>query len=86
MPGRKVVKDPIGILVFDDEFNHIKFVVDLLSQTFGFPPTQAYQCANLIHERGSYVVKVLTYKEKQKAELLRNILVSNGLMAKIIPM
>jgi len=81
-----MVKGPIGILVFDDDFNHIKFVTEVLSTTLGIHPTQAFQCANLIHDRGSYVVKSLPYKEKQKAEIYRNVLVNSGLIAKIIPL
>lgn len=85
MPNRKVVKGPIGILIFDDEFNHIEFVTEVISQTLGYHPTQAFQCANLIHERGSYMVKSFPYKELQKVQLIRDILVNSGLAVKIIP-
>ena len=80
------MKGPIGILVFDDEFNHIKFVTEVLSQTLGYHPTQAFQCANLIQKKGSYVVKSFPYKELQKVQLIRDILVDSGLAVKIIPM
>ena len=86
MPSRKVVKGPVGILIFDDEFNHIRFVTEVISQTLGYHPTQAFQCANLIHEKGSYVVKSFPYKELHKAQLIRNILVNSGLAVKIIPL
>jgi len=81
-----MVKGPIGILIFNDEFNHIKFVTEVISQTFGYHPTQAFQCANLIHEKGSYLVKSFPYKELSKAQLIRDLLVNSGLVVKIIPL
>lgn len=76
----------IGIVVFNDDMNHLKFVIEVLSTVFGYHPTQAYQCAEMINNRGSYIVKTLPEKHKDKAEAYRNLLVSNGLIAKIIPM
>lgn len=76
----------LGILVFNDEFNHIKFVVELLSTTFGYHPTQAHQCAEMIHNRGKYVVKSLPAKDKEKLEAYTKLLISNGVAAKIIPL
>ena len=86
MSSRKMVakKNKIGIVVFDDDFNHIKFVTDVLSQTFGYHPTHALQCANLIQQNGEYMVKSLDNREI--AETYRNILVNSGLIAKIIPL
>lgn len=76
----------IGIVVFNDDTNHIKFVIDVLSVTFGYHPTQAHQCAEMISTKGSYIVKTLPEKHKEKAEAYRSLLVANGLIAKIIPM
>lgn len=76
----------IGIVVFNDDFNHLKLVIEVLSTTFGYHPTQAYQCAEMIHNKGSYIVKTLPEKHKEKAEAYRNLLISNGLAAKIIPL
>lgn len=76
----------LGILVYNDEFNHIKFVVELLSTTFGYHPTQAHQCAEMIHIKGKYVVKSLPAKDREKLEAYRKLLITNGLVAKIIPL
>lgn len=76
----------IGIVVFNDDLNQLKFVIEVLSTTFGYHPTQAYQCAEMIHNKGSYIVKSLPEKHKDKAEAYRNLLVTNGLIAKIIPL
>lgn len=75
----------IAIVVFNDDMNQLKFVIEVLSSTFGYHPTQAYQCAEMIHNRGSYIVKTLPEKHKEKAEAYRNMLVMNGLITKIIP-
>jgi ATP-dependent Clp protease adapter protein ClpS len=79
-----VRKKKYGIVIFNDEYNHIKFVTDVISQTFGYHPTHALQCTNMIELKGSYLVKHVDNKEV--AETYRNILVSNGLIAKIIPL
>ena len=81
-----MVKKRVGLLILNDDLNHIKFVTDVLSQTLGYHPTQAFQCANLIDKRGSYIVKEFEQKDKHKAELYRNILINAGLTTKIIPL
>ena len=77
-------KSQIGIVIYDDDRNHIKFVTDVICQTFGYHPTQALQCANMIHDRGSYQVKRVDSKEV--AETYRNILINAGLIVRIIPL
>ena len=79
-----VRKKKYGIEIFNDEFNHQKFVVEVISQTLGYHFTHAMQCTNMIELKGSYIVK--TVDSKEIAETYRNILVSNGLIAKIIPL
>lgn len=68
----------------NDDLNHIKFVTNVISQTFGYHFTQALQCANMIHNKGSFLVKEVS--DREIAETYRNILVSNGLIAKLIPL
>jgi ATP-dependent Clp protease adapter protein ClpS len=73
-----------GICVYDDELNHSEFVVDVISNAFGYHKTQAYQCVNMIEINGKYIVKKYTSKEHDKALKFTNFLVQNGLLAEII--
>ena len=79
-----VKKRKFGLVIFNDDFNHIKFVTDVISQTFGYHPTHALQCANMIHEKGSYMVKSVDNKEV--AETYRNLLINSGVLTRIIPL
>ena len=76
----------IGILVFDDDLNHIKYVCEVLSESLGYHITQAMQCAEQIQFKGSYVVKSFPKKDLAKAEEYVTILIEAGLVAKIIPL
>lgn len=84
--GRMAKKKNICIVVYNDDINDLKFVIDVLSRTFGYHSTQAHQCANMINNNGSYVVKILPEKDMDIAETYNDQLVLNGLSAKIISM
>jgi len=79
-----MVKGPISIVVYNDETNEMKFVVETLSQILGYHPNQAYQCASLIHERGSYAVKVIPHNGRQKAQIIKAMLIKSGLIAELV--
>ncbi len=85
MSRRKVVKK-IGIIVTHDEFNSYEFLVEVLCQVLGYELSQSANCAHIIMEKGSYVVKTFDQKDLEKASAYRDILHDNQVPAKIIPL
>ena len=79
-------KKKIGVRVFNDDFNEFKFVTEVISNAFGYRITQAHQCTLLIHQNGSYVVKVLDMDQKIYAELYCEHLNKHGIGAELVVM
>jgi ATP-dependent Clp protease adaptor protein ClpS len=52
-----VVTDTYSIVLFNDHVNSFDFVIDCLMDICDHTPTQAEQCATIVHYKGKYVVK-----------------------------
>lgn len=76
----------IGIVVTHDEFNSFEFLTEALSQVFGYELSQAANCAHIVVEKGSYVVKTFNTNELDKAAAYRDILDDHQIPVKIIPL
>ena len=74
----------IGVVVFNDNFNTFKDVIEILQENIGYPKAQAEQCAHQIHNKGSYLVKSFPIKDRDIADEVVDLLIDNGLIAKLI--
>ena len=52
----KATKTRYELVLFDDDHNHVDFIVNLVGGVLGYDTTQAHNCALLIHRLGQYVV------------------------------
>jgi ATP-dependent Clp protease adapter protein ClpS len=76
----------IGIIVTHDEFNSYEFLTEVLCQVLGYELSQSANCAHIIMEKGSYVVKTFDQKDLEKASAYKDILHDHQVPAKIIPL
>ena len=51
------VKDPVCLLVWNDNINTFEWVIQSLVEICGHTHDQAEQCAWIIHTKGKYAVK-----------------------------
>ncbi len=59
----KEVTVHFSIIVFNDDFNSFDHVIDCFIEILKHTPSQAEQCAMIIHNNGKYAVKVGTFDE-----------------------
>lgn len=57
----------ITLVVYDDSFDTIDVIADILSYALGYDETQAITCAFIIKNKGKYAVKTFKISETQKA-------------------
>lgn len=71
-----------GVCVLNDSVNSFNDVVQAFQAVFGWDVTQAANCANIIHNRGEYIVKKVD--SKQIAMFIAKSLKSKGLSVKVV--
>lgn len=71
-----------GILIMNDSVNSFQYVINMLQDLFSWDITQASNCANIIHNKGEYVVKWLDSEDA--AVFVIKILKSKGMKAKLV--
>jgi ATP-dependent Clp protease adaptor protein ClpS len=52
-----VVTDTYSIVLYNDEVNSFDWVIQSLVEICEHTPTQAEQCAWIVHHKGKYIVK-----------------------------
>ena len=55
--------DPFSLIVWNDEVNTFEWVIQTLMEVCGHSLEQAEQCAMIIHTKGKYAVKRVSYDE-----------------------
>ena len=78
-----VKKKKIALIIFSHDYNSEEFLTEIISQVFGYHKTQAANCAHMISNRGSYIVKTFPRKEKKKAEAFYELIVKNDIPIKL---
>ena len=53
------------VIVYNNDEMSFDYVIDTFQMVLGYDITQASNCANMIHNRGEYVVK--SYSEMEQA-------------------
>jgi len=76
----------IGVVITHDEFNSYEFLTEALSQVFGYEISQAANCAHIIVEKGSYIVKTFDKSDLDKAAAYRDLLEDHQIPTKLIPL
>jgi hypothetical protein len=77
-------KKTIGLELHDNDLNSYSFIVEVIMQVLGYEITQAVTCANMIVDRGSYVVKSFHKRDLDVAEALLELFMKNDVPARII--
>ena len=75
----------IGLVIHRDELNSFDFLTDVIMQSLGYEITQAQTCAQIIQNKGSYVVKTYKGSEMAKARQYRQLFVDEGIPAELNP-
>jgi ATP-dependent Clp protease adapter protein ClpS len=57
----------IVLMIYDDSYDSIEFIADVISYAMGYDETQATTCALIIKNKGKYAVKTFKISETQKA-------------------
>ena len=70
------------VVVFNSDEMSFAYVIESFQSILGYELTQAANCANLIHNRGEYVVK--SYAELSHAEAAFEMLCEFGFRCDII--
>jgi ATP-dependent Clp protease adapter protein ClpS len=70
------------IIVFNSDEMSFAYVIDAFQSVLGYELTQAANCANLIHNRGEYIVK--SYAELSHAEAAFDMLCEFGFRCDVI--
>jgi ATP-dependent Clp protease adaptor protein ClpS len=52
-----IVTDTFSIILFNDDVNSFDWVIQSLCDICDHTPTQAEQCAMIVHYKGKYIVK-----------------------------
>ena len=55
MVNKKTKK--LGLFVYHHDFNSCEYVADVIKNVLGYEYTQASNCAHMITQNGSYLVK-----------------------------
>jgi hypothetical protein len=76
----------IGLVVYHSDLNEYSFLVEVLSTTLGYHPTQAQVCANQILLNGEYLVRSFHVKDYQRARALYEVLIKNEIPTELLPM
>lgn len=71
-----------GVAVLNDDTTSFDSVIDAFQQVFCWDITQAHNCANIIHNKGEYVIK--WFDHEKTALYVAGVLRSRGLKTKII--
>jgi ATP-dependent Clp protease adaptor protein ClpS len=74
-------KPTYQVVVHNDDENSFDYVIQVFQSVLGQEMTQAANCANMVHHKGSYVVK--TVKDKEIAETFEELLLDHGLNVEI---
>lgn len=70
------------IVVYNSDDMSFTYVIDAFQLVLGYDVTQATNCANLVHNRGEYVVK--SYSELDHAEAALDMLYEYGFRADVV--
>ena len=60
---------PYHVILWDDQDHSHAYVIVMLQQLFGYPPTKGFQLADEVHRRGRAIVATTTL---ERAELKRD--------------
>lgn len=74
----------ITLVVYDDNFDSVDFVADVLSYALGYDETQATTCALIIKNKGKYDVKTFKISETQKAKDTLQLFNEHDISAELI--
>ena len=70
------------VIVYNNDEMSFDYVIDTFQMVLGYDITQASNCANMIHNRGEYVVK--SYSEMEQAEAALDMLYEYGFKADVV--
>ncbi len=82
----KKKSNKIGLLVYHSDLNEYSFLVEVLSTTLGYHPTQAQTCANQIILNGEYIVQSFHVKDYHRARAIYEVLIKNEIPVELLPM
>ncbi len=73
----------IALIAFHHEYNSFEYLVEVIRQVLGYETSQAANCANIIYEKGSYILKTFNKGDLEKASAYKELLHEHGIPAKI---
>lgn len=82
MVNKKTKK--LGLFVYHHDFNSSEYISDVIKNILGYEHTQASNCAHMIIQNGSYLVKTFTTKDKDKADAIVNLFDANEIPVKLL--
>lgn len=74
----------IRLKISTDGTNSYEYITNILVQTLGYEITQAANCANIIMERGEYIVKSFKPSEMETAVAILELLEKYDILAQLI--
>jgi hypothetical protein len=75
----------LALIVHHDELVSFDVLSQVIMESLGYEITQAQTCAQIIQNKGSYVVKVYKAQDMEKAELYRQLFIDQGISAELNP-
>jgi len=75
----------LGLIVHHDELVSFDILTQVIMESLGYEITQAQTCAQIIQNKGSYVVKVYKVQDMEKAELYKQLFVDQGIPVELNP-
>ena len=82
MVNKKTKK--LGLFVYHHDFNSCEYVADVIKNVLGYEYTQASNCAHMITQNGSYLVKTFSAKDKEKADTIVSLFDANEIPVKLL--
>lgn len=74
----------MSLVIYHDDFNNEQLLSEIIRQALGYEYTQAINCAGMILNKGSYVVKTFKVSDMLKAKATEQLFIEQGIPAKLI--